>query len=82
VISINRLVETMAVAPARILGLTNGIRIGGPADITMIDPDCLWRVKASSFCSLGKNTPFDNWDLQGRAVLTMVGGRIVFNGLE
>jgi dihydroorotase len=80
-ISINRLVEAMAIAPARILGLPGGIAVGGPADITVIDPDSVWRVNAASFCSLGRNTPFDGWELKGKAVLTMVGGRIVYNGL-
>jgi dihydroorotase len=81
VISIDRLVEAMSLAPARILGLPGGITIGGPADITVIDPDMVWRVNTESFHSLGKNTPFKNWELRGKAVLTMVGGGIVYNGL-
>jgi len=80
-ISLERLVEAMAIAPARILGLASGLKIGGPADITIIDPDRLWQVKAADFVSLGKNTPFDGWELKGRTVLTMVDGRVVFNDL-
>ncbi|MEW6079344.1 MAG: dihydroorotase [Thermodesulfobacteriota bacterium] len=80
-ISISRLVEAMSLAPARILGLPGGLAVGGPADITVIDPDMAWRVDAASFRSLGKNTPFDRWELQGKAVLTMVGGRVVYYGL-
>jgi len=77
-ISLERMVEAMTIAPARILGLESGLKTGGPADITIIDPDCRWRVEAEEFVSLGKNTPFDGWEMQGRAVLTMVGGKIVF----
>ena len=80
-IPLNRMVEAMTRAPARILGLESGLKKGGPADITVIDPDRRWRVKAADFRSRGKNTPFEGWELKGRAVLTMVGGRIVYNNL-
>jgi dihydroorotase len=80
-ISLNRMVEAMTIAPARILGLESGLKKGGPADITIIDPHRAWRVKAADFRSRGKNTPFDGWELRGRAILTMVDGRIVYNNL-
>jgi len=82
VISISRMVQAMTVEPARILGLTSGIKVGNPADLTIIDLDSHWQVEAAAFCSLGKNTPFDGRELQGRAVLTMVDGRVVYNDLE
>ncbi len=81
VISLGRMVETMTNAPARILGLASGLKKGGAADITIIDLDRKWRVKTGEFRSRGKNTPFDGWELQGRAVLTMVGGSVVFDNL-
>jgi len=78
VISMAVLVEKMSTNPARILGLENNLLIGRPADITIIDPERSYRVNADNFKSLSRNTPFDGWDIKGKAVLTMVGGKIVY----
>jgi dihydroorotase len=37
-----------------------------------------FKVDIEKFQSLSKNCPFDGWQLQGKAVLTMVDGRVVF----
>ena len=81
VITITDLVEKMSTNPARILGLESGLTVGNPADITIIDPDISYRVDADSFQSLSRNTPFDGWELKGKAVLTLVEGKIVFSDL-
>ncbi len=52
------------------------------ADITIIDPEREYTVDSAAFCSLGRNTPFEGWKLRGKAVLTMVGGKVVFNNSE
>jgi dihydroorotase len=78
VISMTVLVEKMSTHPARILGLENSLLIGRPADITIIDPERSYRVNADNFRSLSRNTPFNGWDMKGKAVLTMVEGKIVF----
>jgi len=78
VIPMTVLVEKMSTNPARILGLENGLLIGRPADITIIDPERSYRVNADNFRSLSRNTPFDGWDMKGKAVLTMVEGKIVY----
>jgi dihydroorotase len=77
-ISLTELIEKMSVNPARILGLDHGLRPGRTADITIIDPQAIYRVDVSQFQSLSRNCPFDGWRLQGKPVLTMVGGRVVF----
>ena len=78
-ISWSRLVEAMSLLPARILGINRGtLRPGAVADITLIDPSCSWRVDSRQFRSRSVNSPFDGWTLQGRAVATIVGGRIKY----
>ena len=73
------LVERMSVAPARAFGLAGGtLREGAPGDVTLIDPAARWTVAASRFLSKGRNTPFEGWELVGRAVMTVVGGRAVW----
>ena len=78
VLSLSELIKKMATNPARILGLETGVTVGSRADITIIDPDKVYTVAADTFQSKSRNTPFDGWTLKGRAVMTMVDGRIVF----
>jgi len=79
IITMSGLIEKMSSNPARILGLERSIKKGFAADITIIDPDVVYTVDSSSFRSLGRNTPFEGWEMKGKAVLTMVGGKIVFD---
>jgi dihydroorotase len=79
-LSINDLIAKMSVNPARILHRdTGGLCPGKPADVTVIDLAGEFTVDARSFRSKSRNTPFDGWKLKGKAVLTVVGGNIVFN---
>ena len=78
IIGITDLIEKMSKNPARILGLKTGLEIGKTADITIIDPEISFCIDADGFQSLSRNTPFDGWDVKGKAVLTMVGGKIVY----
>ena len=75
-----RLIELMAANPAAILGLPAGnLSAGAAADITVIDPQQQFVYTADQVISKSSNTPFLGWSLQGRAMLTMVGGAIRFN---
>lgn len=81
ILPLQRWIELMATNPARILGLETGLEAGKKADITVIDPDQTFKVDAEKFQSLSRNTPFNGWEMTGRAVLTVVGGRIVYEAL-
>jgi|688.fasta_scaffold01310_3 dihydroorotase len=75
----SRLVEAMSTLPARILGIDRGtLRQGSPADVTVIDPDRTWKVDVGTFRSKSINSPFHGWTLRGRAVATIVGGRVKY----
>ncbi|WP_027718147.1 dihydroorotase [Desulfovirgula thermocuniculi] len=70
----------LSLNPARILGLPGGvIRVGGEADITVIDPHAEEVVDPSAFASKGRNTPFAGRRLRGLPVATIVRGRVVFS---
>ena len=72
------LVEKMSTKPAQILNLPGGlISEGTDADITIINPQVLWKVDRTGFKSLGKNTPFEGWQLKGKATYTIVNGQVV-----
>ncbi|MDK2878332.1 MAG: dihydroorotase [Thermoanaerobacteraceae bacterium] len=78
-LDLGQAIEKMTIGPARALGIDAGsLTIGKPADITVIDPDLEWTVDKNKFFSKGRNTPFHGWKLKGKAVLTMVGGKIVY----
>jgi dihydroorotase len=80
VIDLPRLIAMFTVNPARLLNLDVGtLAAGVAADITLIDPNLEWTVNAESFQSASRNTPFDGWQLRGRAVRTIVGGETVWN---
>jgi dihydroorotase len=74
-----RLIEAMSTLPARILGVNRGtLRPGAVADITLIDPNVSWQVDVKRFRSKSVNSPFDRWTLTGRAVATIVAGRVKY----
>jgi len=82
VLTLPQLIEKMSLNPSRILKLPKGtLQTGADADITIINPQLKWTVDVRDFHSKGKNSPFNGWPLKGRAVLTMVGGKIRHNEL-
>jgi dihydroorotase len=78
-VTLARLVELLAVNPARILNVTGGsLSEGAPADVTILAPDLPVTVSAASMRSKSRNTPFDGWELRGGVAATIVGGRTVY----
>jgi dihydroorotase len=81
-----RLIALMTIEPARLCGLDAGsigverglgrLAVGGPADVTIIDPDLAWTARAEELKSRSKNTPFDGRAVRGRAVGVIVGGEV------
>jgi len=80
VIGLERLVEMCSANPARILGLAGRgtLKPGSIADVTIIDPQKAWTYRNVDSRSKSRNSPFDGWQFTGRAVATIVGGKIVF----
>jgi dihydroorotase len=82
IITIEKMVELLAVHPTRILGIAGGsLARGAVADITVIDPDKVFVYTKKRVVSKSANSPFLNRRLQGKAVLTIVGGRITYQDL-
>ncbi len=77
ILSLVEVIRKLSVNPANILKIKKGtLSAGDDADITIIDPNIEWTVDSSQFKSMSKNTPFNGWKLKGRAVRTIVGGRL------
>jgi len=79
VIDLPRLIEMYTVNPARLLKLDRGtLSVGAVADVTLINPGLEWTVDKHASFSRSRNTPFHGWELKGRAVRTIVGGKTVW----
>jgi dihydroorotase len=79
VISLMDAITKMTKNPAKILSLDmNGLYPGAIADITVIDPNMEWIVDVNTFVSKSRNSPFHGWKLIGRAIMTIVDGKIVW----
>jgi dihydroorotase len=79
ILSWSEVISKLTVNPAKILKLNAGqIKVGLPADLTVIDPDITWTVDPKDFKSKSKNSPFGKRKLKGKAYLTIVDGKIVY----
>lgn len=66
--------------PSRFLRIAKGtLSRGSDADITVLDPDREWKYDRSQTAGKSGNNPFHNWPLKGKAVLTVVAGRVVWS---
>jgi dihydroorotase len=81
-IPLSRIVELFTAGPARCFDLRGrgSLARGSVADVTVFDPKKKWTFEAAKSRSKSKNTPFDSWQMTGKVVATVVGGRIVYAG--
>ena len=80
VITLEKLIALMSANPRRIFALEGGVEEGDAADFAVLDLGAEYAVDPGTFLSKGRATPFAGWKVQGRAVLTVVGGKEVYNG--
>jgi dihydroorotase len=78
-LSVQRLVELFSVNPQRIMKVRNwGLFEGSDADLTMLDLNRSWSFDVNQSRSRSRNSPFNGWHLKGKAVATVVGGKVVY----
>ncbi len=78
IITLEKAVEIMSVAPRRIFGIGGGLAVGERADIAIFDLNEKWSVNPAEFKTMGRATPFEGWELQGRCRMTLVDGEVVY----
>ncbi|MCX7944647.1 MAG: dihydroorotase [Deltaproteobacteria bacterium] len=82
VISLKRAIYLLSAGPAKVLNIPpNSLSVGSDANITIVDLKKEWTVDPSKFHSKGRNTPFAGYKLRGKAVATLVAGRILYSEL-
>ncbi|MBR6444774.1 MAG: dihydroorotase [Firmicutes bacterium] len=83
VISPEKLIELMAVRPRQRFGIRGSeIGAGVSADLAVFDINSRQTVRPSEFCTKGRSTPFEGMESQGKCVLTISEGNIVWNTLS
>lgn len=78
IISLERMVELLSVAPRRIFRLGGGLKVGERADLTIVDFASEFNIDSSCFLSMGHSTPFDGMRVRGEVVMTISSGRIAY----
>lgn len=72
VMTLERLVEMMAIAPRKRFGLPMG------DGYVVMDLENPYVLDSSRFLSMGKCTPFDGWTVYGKTQMTFRNGKIVY----
>jgi dihydroorotase len=80
VLSLSKAVSKMTSNPAKIFNLEGRgtLKEGSIADITIIDMKYSYEFKKENIVSKSKNSPFIGRKFKGGAVMTIVGGNIVW----
>lgn len=79
IVSLKRWVETMTVAPAKLLKLPYGtLARGRDADVTIIRHGREWQLTKEKILSKSHNSPFLNWKFNSQIACTIVGGKVVY----
>ncbi len=79
-VPLSRALATVTNEAARVLKQNMGqLKVGGQADVCVLDPEAHWQVTADNLRSQGKFTPFSGYDLPGRVRCTLVHGQVAYS---
>ncbi|MBW2543498.1 MAG: dihydroorotase [Deltaproteobacteria bacterium] len=74
------LMRRLSTNPARIIGRPGGsLAIGAAADVAILDPEMNWIYDPAKGYSKSRNSPWAGQTLKGRAIATIVAGRLVYD---
>ena len=81
-LTVNQVIEKLSVNPSKILGLKGQgqIKVGQAANLTIIDPNITYKVKAEAFKTKCKITPFEGMEFKGKAIGVIVDGELIETG--
>ena len=76
---LTKIIETLTINPAKILKINKGsLKKGSDADICIFDLDKPWVVNADDLKSKSKNSAIEGRKLQGKVIMTLLNGEVVF----
>ena len=80
IVSLEKLIDIMSIAPANRFGIESGIKSGKKADLCVFDLDNEYVINPDDFVSMGKATPFEGEKVYGKCITTICNGQIVYKG--
>ena len=72
IITLEKLIDLLVTNPRSRFGIPNG------SDFTVWDLEAIDVVDSADFLSLGKATPFEGWQIQGKCIATVCDGKVVY----
>ena len=84
-VPLSRIAQVCALTPAHTFGLSStkgDLRPGLDADLIVFDPDAEWKVDRAALQTSAGWDPYDERPLRGRVVMTMLRGRMVWDGRQ
>jgi dihydroorotase len=80
-VPLETVLERMSAGPARIFGLDRPrIAVGAPANLVLLSPRAVWKVRADRFRSRSANSWLIGRRLTGKILLTVAAGRVAYEG--
>jgi len=81
-LTLRELVACMSDNPSKLFGLGRAsLEAGTPADVVVYDLDNCFVFDKEKMLSKARNTPFDGYNLYGKTLLTIAGGKITYEEL-
>ncbi len=79
VLTPSKMIEKFTKNPAEVLRRKDlgHLSVGANADITIIDPNIKYKINVENFLSKGKNSPFNDREVTGKVLYTLVNGKII-----
>jgi dihydroorotase len=78
-LSPGRVIELFSLNPQKIMKVKPwGIFDGSEAHLTILAPAKKWKFDVRTSRSKSRNSPFDGWEFTGKAIATIVGGKVVY----
>lgn len=78
IISLEKAIDLMSVAPAKRFGIGKGIADGEIANLCVYDLEKEYQIDSQKFISKGKSSPFDKMTVFGQCQMTICNGEIVY----
>ena len=76
-------IDKVTYQPAKLLNLKSGsLKIDSPADICIFDPNHKYKLNIDRMKSKSKNSLFEDYEVRGKVIATVVDGRIVYKSSE
>jgi len=81
-LKLERLLDALSTAPARIAGIEPPIlKEGALAELLLVDPAARWKPESVRLHSKSRNTPFMQRELTGKVLMTLARGTVVHDSL-